>query len=257
MTSIFAGLLTLLVLMQSASVSSFSAMALGRAPGQLQPASSAAIFGRQGLHVILCAAADDDAAAEEAPSTEVVAEEDEEEDDLLSSPAFLKQKLKVLEKELADVQEQTTAAKAEADEVSSEWDQKRTRLQTDFDNFKARHVNQTLEAQLDARVKVINEFLLVLDNFDRARASISPEGAEQDATNALYTEMHGALMTTLGELGMQKIEAVGSEFDYNLHMAIQQMPSDEYDEGIVCAELQPGYMCQDKLVRAAYVAVSA
>ena len=68
--------------------------------------------------------------------------------------------------------------------------------------------------------------------------------------------MHAGLMATLGELGMKKIEAVGTEFDYNLHMAIQQMPSDEYASGIVCTEMQPGFTCQGKLLRAAYVAVA-
>jgi hypothetical protein len=96
--------------------------------------------------------------------------------------------------------------------LSTEWEQKRTRLQTDFDNFKASHVNQTLEAQLDVRIEVLKQFLPVLDNFDRARASIRSEGAAQEATNALYTQMHTGLMATLGELGMKKIEAVGTEY---------------------------------------------
>ena len=37
----------------------------------------------------------------------------------------------------------------------------------------------------------------------------------------------------------------------------QTEPSDEYEEGIVCEEMQTGYICEDKLVRAAYVKVSA
>ena len=146
---------------------------------------------------------------------------------------------------------------AQAEETAAEFSQKRERLQTDFDNFKARHYNQTRDAQIDAKIKLVKDFLPVLDNFDRARTSISPDGATQEATNAEYQEVHARLMATLGELGMEKIEAVGTEFDYNLHMAIQQVPSDEYDEGIVSAELQPGYTCNDKLVRAAYVMVSA
>ena len=118
---------------------------------------------------------------------------------------------------------------AQAEETAAEFSQKRERLQTDFDNFKARHYNQTRDAQIDAKIKLVNDFLPVLDNFDRARTSISPDGATQEATNAEYQEVHARLMATLGELGMEKIEAVGTEFDYNLHMAIQQQPSDEYD----------------------------
>jgi len=199
-----------------------------------------------------------DAPVGEDAASDQVDEDEEEEDGLLSTPAFLKQKLKVLEKEMLDIESQVVEARAETEQLSDEWSQKRTRLQGDFDNFRARHVNQTLEAQLEARIKVLTEFLPMLDNFDRARASISPAGEEEEVVNAQYEEMHGALMSTLEEgLGMEKIEAVGQEFDYNLHMAIQQMPSDEYDENIVCSELQPGYTCQGKLVRAAYVIVSS
>jgi len=183
--------------------------------------------------------------------------EDEDDGDLLSTPAFLKQKLKVLEKEMADAEARLEEAKGEAEEVGEEWAQKRARLQGDFDNFRARHVNQTLEAQLDARIKVLTEFLPVLDNFDRARASISPAGDAEDSVNAQYEQLHDALMTSLGDLGMEKIDAVGQEFDYNMHMAIQQMPSDEFEENHVMSELQPGYTCNGKLVRAAYVIVSS
>jgi len=186
------------------------------------------------------------------------AEEEEEEEDLLSTPAFLKQKLKVLEKEMEEVLAATEGAKAEAAVVAEEWSDKRARLQGDFDNFRARHVNQTLEAQVEARIKLLQDFLPVLDNFDRARDTISPEGDAQMAVNDKYTKMHAELMSALtDELAMEKIIAIGSEFDYNLHMAIQPMPSDEYDEGIVCSEMQPGYTCKGQLVRAAYVMVSS
>ena len=110
---------------------------------------------------------------------------------------------------------------------------------------------------MEARIKLLQDFLPVLDNFDRARESISPEGEAQDAVNAKYQEMHAELMSALGELGMEKIETVGAEFDYNLHMAIQQIPNDEYEEGVVCSEMQPGYTVKGQLVRAAYVMVSS
>ena len=98
----------------------------------------------------------------------------------------------------------------------------------------------------------------VLDNFDRARGSISPEGDAQNAVNDKYQEMHAGLMTALtDDLAMDKIEAIGQEFDYNLHLAIQPMPSDEYEEGVVCAEMQPGYQIKGQLLRAAYVMVSS
>jgi len=203
------------------------------------------------------AAAESEGEGEPAPPAAEVAEEEEEDDDLLSSPAFLKQKLKVLEKEMASVQEQGEGLDVQIEEANTEWQQKRERLQTDFANFKARHYNQTLDAQADSKAELVKELLPVLDNFDRARASIKLEGEEQEATDARYQEMYEALMITLEELGVEKIPTVGEEFDYNLHMAIQQAPSDEYAEGIVSSEMQPGYTLRGRLVRVAYVMVSS
>lgn len=183
-------------------------------------------------------------------------EDDEEEEDLLNSVAFLKQKLKVLEKELAETTAKTAEFEAQAATVAEEWSAKRTRLATDFDNFKARAYNQTMEAQLDARVKLLQGFLPLLDNFDRARGLVAPDGEAQRALSARYEAAHASLMAALEGMGVAKIETVGAEFDYNLHQAIQQVPS-EYDEGIVAAEMQTGYTCEGQLLRAAYVAVSS
>jgi len=241
----------------------------------LQPAALAQQ--RTARHAIIAASAEEPAAEGEAeaewdeaaaaesegegepapPAAEVAEEEEEEDDDLLSSPAFLKQKLKVLEKEMASVQEQGEGLDVQIEEANTEWQQKRERLQTDFANFKARHYNQTLDAQADSKAELVKELLPVLDNFDRARASIKLEGEEQEATDARYQEMYEALMITLEELGVEKIPTVGEEFDYNLHMAIQQAPSDEYAEGIVSSEMQPGYTLRGRLVRVAYVMVSS
>ena len=184
-------------------------------------------------------------------------EEEEEEDDLLNSPAFLKQKLKVLEAELAQVEKDIEQVEEEQEGLIDEWAPKRDRLQTDFDNFRARTRSQKEEAQVDSKIQLVNDLLPMLDNFDRARKSISPSGAVQESVNEKYLALFDDIESTLRELGVEKIETVGQAFDYNLHMAIQQIPSEEFEEGVVCEELQTGYTCKGKLVRAAYVMVSA
>ena len=211
--------------------------------GVAAPRSAVHAHARQPLHAARRCWAMADAAADEpeASDADVAAEAAEvdvdvsikkpapkpaaaDDDDLLSSAAFLKQKLKVLEKELATVQTSIEEAKGQADASREEWVDKRTRLQTDMDNFRARHYNQTIDAQLDARIKLLGEFLPVLDNFDRARDSIKPEGEAAEKMNGEYSAMQAALMEALDGLGVAKIPTVGEEFDYNLHMAIQQVP---------------------------------
>ena len=63
------------------------------------------------------------------------------------------------------------------------------------------------------------------------------------------------LITTLDELGVKPIEAVGKEFDPNFHNAVMQVESEEYDSGVVAQELEKGYMYKDSVVRHSMVAV--
>ena len=60
----------------------------------------------------------------------------------------------------------------------------------------------------------------------------------------------------LQDFDLEAVPTLGAEFDYNVHEAIQQTPSDEYPEDTVCQEYQKGYTIQGKLIRPAVVAVS-
>jgi molecular chaperone GrpE len=61
---------------------------------------------------------------------------------------------------------------------------------------------------------------------------------------------------TLGRSGITKVPTVGNNFDPSLHEAIQQVETDEHPPGTVVAEVQPGYLQGDRLVRAAMVVVA-
>jgi molecular chaperone GrpE len=61
---------------------------------------------------------------------------------------------------------------------------------------------------------------------------------------------------TLEKAGIKRIAAVGQAFDPTRHEAIQHLESTEHPAGVVMAEVQPGYLMGDSLVRAAMVVVS-
>ena len=63
------------------------------------------------------------------------------------------------------------------------------------------------------------------------------------------------LATELDKLEVKLIEAVGCEFNPNLHNAVMQVESDEYESGIIAQELQKGYTYRDTVVRHSMVAV--
>ena len=108
-----------------------------------------------------------------------------------------------------------------------------------------------------SRVEVARAVVEVIDNYDRAFAAVEPDTDEKKEIEAAYKTSYENFMKVLeGQLGVTAVESIGKEFDYEVHNAVTVMPSDEYDEGIICAELQRGYVLGDNLIRAAMVAVA-
>ena len=64
------------------------------------------------------------------------------------------------------------------------------------------------------------------------------------------------LITTLDELGVKPIEAVGQEFDPNFHNAVMHVEDEELGENVVAEEFQKGYMYRDSVVRHSMVKVA-
>jgi molecular chaperone GrpE len=97
----------------------------------------------------------------------------------------------------------------------------------------------------------------VLDNYDRAFGVLTAETDEQKEIEDAYRATYDKILATFESLGVTEVETVGAEFDYEVHQAVMQRPSDDYEEGIVCEELAKGFVLEDKLIRAAMVSVAA
>ena len=128
---------------------------------------------------------------------------------------------------------------------------KTMRQLAEFENFRNR-TEKEKEAMFETGAKsVIEKILPVVDNFERGLAS-APEGDPfAEGMQMIYKQ----LLTELDNLGVKPIEAVGQEFDPNLHNAVMQVESDEFESGIVAAELQKGYTYRDSVVRHSMVSV--
>lgn len=108
-----------------------------------------------------------------------------------------------------------------------------------------------------ATVDVAQKILNVLDTYDRAFQSVEAATNEEVEIVDAYKKTYDMILEAFAELNVTKVETVGVEFDYEMHQAIMQMPSDEYEEGIVCQEFAMGWKCGEKLIRPAMVAVAA
>lgn len=129
------------------------------------------------------------------------------------------------------------------------------RQMAEFDNFRKR-TEKEKSAMFEIGAKAVLEKILpVVDNFERGLEGVA-EGSQDkafvDGMNMIYKQM----MKALEELGVEPIEAVGREFDPNLHNAVMHVENEELGENIVAAEFQKGYLYKGNVVRHSMVQVA-
>ncbi len=124
----------------------------------------------------------------------------------------------------------------------------------EFENFRNR-TEKEKHAMFETGAKsVIEKMLPVADNFERGLATV-PEEKKEDPFVDGMERIYRQLLTELENIGVKPIEAVGQEFDPNLHNAVMQVESEEYESGVIAQELQKGYTYRDGVVRHSMVAV--
>lgn len=145
---------------------------------------------------------------------------------------------------------------AEVDRLTQELQEANNRLlrtTADFDNFRKRTRQEKEELGQYATLKLIQEVLPVLDNFQLALAA---ETADANSLKQGIEMVFRQFQSILEKAGVQSIEAVGQPFDPNVHEAVMQVQSDEHEPGTVVEELRKGYMLYEKVVRPAMVKVA-
>jgi molecular chaperone GrpE len=128
------------------------------------------------------------------------------------------------------------------------------RQMAEFENFRKRSEKEKTAMFETGAKSVVEKILPVVDNFERGLAGLSEEDLKTpfaEGMNMVYKQ----LITELEKLEVKPIEAVGQEFNPELHNAVMQVESDEYETGIIAQELQKGYMYRDSVVRHSMVAV--
>lgn len=128
------------------------------------------------------------------------------------------------------------------------------RQMAEFDNFRKRSEKEKSAMFETGAKSVVEKILPVVDNFERGLEALSEEEMKQpfaEGMNMVYKQ----LITELEKLEVKPIEAVGCEFNPELHNAVMQVESEEYESGIVAQELQKGYTYRDSVVRHSMVAV--
>lgn len=155
------------------------------------------------------------------------------------------------EPEELSLEAQLEAARAEAAKNLDGW----MRAQAEFSNARKRMDKQRSESYINATAKVVTELLPALDDLDRALKDV-PQAVQEHSWLEGITLLQRKLQTILDGWNVKPIKAVGQPFDPNLHEAIMQEPSEEYESGVVTKELQQGYQLGDRVIRATLVYVA-
>lgn len=129
------------------------------------------------------------------------------------------------------------------------------RQMAEFDNFRKR-TEKEKAAMFEVGAKsVVEKILPVIDNFERGLAGLTEEQkAEPFAQGVEMT--YKQLMTTLESIEVKPIEAVGKEFDPNLHNAVMHVEDENLGENVVAEEFQKGYTYRDSVIRHSMVKVA-
>ena len=130
------------------------------------------------------------------------------------------------------------------------------RIAADFDNFRKRQTRDQDDLKIQLTCSTLSEVLPIVDNFERARQQLNPEGEEAQALHRSYQGIYKQLVEVLKNLGVAPMRVVDQAFDPSLHEAVMREPSEEKAEDIVIEELQRGYHLNGRVLRHALVKVS-
>ena len=156
-----------------------------------------------------------------------------------------------------DAEEGSEEKEDPKDKKIAELNDKVVRQMAEFDNFRKRTEKEKAETFANGEKAVIEAILPVIDNFERA---LDMAGQDEEKKDDPFIEgmdkVYRQLIDELEKLGVKPIEALGADFDPNLHNAVMQEETEEFESGKVCKELQKGYTLNDSVVRHSMVSVA-
>ena len=157
-----------------------------------------------------------------------------------------------------DVKNAEEAAEPEVDPKDAkieELQNRLLRLQADFENFRRRTNIEKEQLSTFVTANVVGKFLKVLDNFERAEASVE-KGDNVDAVVDGMKKIRRQFEDAFKDLKVEEIESQNAKFDPNIHEAVMRGHNPELDDEIVDMVFEKGYKLGDKVIRHSKVRVN-
>lgn len=164
------------------------------------------------------------------------------------------EKEEILEETPEETKETETAEESEVDVLKKQYDElydKHLRTLAEYENYKRRTQKEKDETYVNAQADTVSKLLPVLDNLERALAT-EETSPFKDGVEMIVKQ----LLETLEKMGVTEIEAVGKQFDPNLHSAVMHIEDEELEANVIVEQFQKGYMLGDKVIRYSMVKVA-
>ena len=126
------------------------------------------------------------------------------------------------------------------------------RSMAEFDNYRKRTEKEKSSMYIIGARDIVEKMLPIMDNFERGLAQAPEDDPFAEGMKMIYKQM----ITAFDEMGVKPIEAVGKDFDPNLHNAVMHVEDESVGENIVVEEFQKGYTYKDFVVRHSMVKVA-
>ena len=152
---------------------------------------------------------------------------------------------------IAETEEQLEKAELELIDLKD----RHIRLQAEFDNYRKRTLKERMELLKTANESLLISVLPVVDDFDRANQTldaVEEESPVKEGVKLIYTKFQDFLKQN----GIKEIEALGQDFNTDLHEAITKIPAPSKKlTGKILDVVQKGYYLNDKVIRFAKVVI--
>lgn len=156
----------------------------------------------------------------------------------------------VEEAEIEESKEKEAADQAQQE--IAELKDKILRQMAEFDNYRKRTTKEKTDIYVDVKAKCAAELLPMIDNFERALECPCEDESFKKGIDMIFHQFRQILTS----MGVEEIEALGVEFDPQVHHAVSQVEDENFGENIVSQVYQKGYRIGDKVIRPAMVVVA-
>lgn len=162
------------------------------------------------------------------------------------------QDCEVISEAIENAEQSLKASLEESQKTQALYLDKLQRTMAEFENFRNRTIKEKATLYDNGIREVISQLLPVIDNFERSLIDANKEDSFVKGIAMILSQLNNIM----DNIGINKIKALGTQFNPKLHAAISHVEDEDYGKNEIINELQTGYIYKDIVIRHSMVTVA-